>query len=77
MSSNVFKDKDFKSWLCRMNSAQSRVACVVELADGRIEVCGNSQWGIETLQKKLKSNRRASLEWVPPVDNLNILENPL
>ena len=77
MSSNVFKDRDFKSWLCRMNSAQSRVACVVELADGRIEVCGNSQWGIETLQKKLKSNKRASLEWVPPVDNLNVIEHSL
>ena len=77
MSANIFKDGDFKSWLCRMNSAQNRVTCVVELADGRIEVCGNTQWGIDTLQKRLKSNRRASLEWVPPVGNLNMLEKPL
>ena len=77
MSSNVFKDREFKSWLCRMNSAQNCVVCVVELSDGKIEVCGNPQWGIQTLQKRVKINKRASLEWVPPVDNLNVIEHPL
>ena len=74
MSSNVFKDRDFKSWLCRMNSGKICLACVVELSDGKIEVCENLQWGIQTLQKRAKFDKRASLEWVPPVDNLNVLE---
>ena len=57
-----------------MNPGQIRVACEVELSDGKIEVCGIIQWGIQTLQKRAKFNKRACLEWVPPVDNLNVLE---
>ena len=74
MLSNEFKDRHFKSLLCRMNPGQIRVARELELSDEKIEVCGNLPWGIQTLQKRAKFNKRACLEWVPPVDNLNVLE---
>ena len=77
MSCQPFKDPEFMSWLCRMRGANVRVSCVVELDDGKIEVCGNPVWGIQTLQRIQKAKRRVSLEWVPPVGNLKMLEKPL
>ena len=41
MPCQPFKDPEFTSWLCRMRGANVRVSCVVELDDGKIEICGN------------------------------------
>ena len=73
---NPFMESDFKSWVLKFCD-QARVAYIVQFNDGRTKVCGNPAWAVKALTDQLNATRRKSMDWVPSVENLTLMELPL
>ena len=74
---NPFRSEEYKAWLINLMNFQAQVCCVVQLGDGRVEVCGDPQWGVKVLSDRIKNVRRSSKAWVPEIGNLELMDRPM
>ena len=74
---NSFYDPNFKAWCAKLSEHQSRVFCLVKHTNGKVETCGDPQWGLETLGDVVKNVRRASMDWVPDAEGLEVMDRPM
>ena len=77
MLKNSFMHDECKAWMVKLHEVQARVCSVVQLANGRIEVIGDPKWGIQKLNEFVTSERRASMDWVPEIGDLELMDKPM